>query len=418
MAHQPRAIYNREGDIQVNDPQVSQAFYDDLRGEPRDYFIDFTASGVGPASGWELYLNILVPDPANRDGRYSADVFDEQGKKIYSLDGNSFEWQEFYEPFGRDYYLKGPELDQIVPAGKYRVEVFSSDNQGKYVLAIGKKEFFDARAVLNIYWQLPLLKIQFFKTSVLEFFLTPFGIAGIGAVGGLLVLLAIIYWLVGVIKKFIEHNQAKTLFLASDLEAMKDELLKLLQKPAYDVTVAFITTASKPEENNDYMQKDLKLMEEVGFNVEQIDIEGKKEQELMKILELKDIIFVEGGNTFYLLNAMRKCNFEKVIRKLLRRGIVYIGSSAGSIVAGKTIKTAGWKDQDKNIVGLKNLKGLNLVPFDIFVHYNPEYAEIIKEKMPNPKKRFKKLKIITDDQAILVQGREVVLIGEGEAVVL
>ena len=67
----------------------------------------------------------------------------------------------------------------------------------------------------------------------------------------------------------------------------------------------------------------------------------------MKLLELKDIIFVEGGNTFYLLKAMRACNFEKIIRKLLKEGKVYIGASAGSIVAGKTIKTAGWKMEIK-----------------------------------------------------------------------
>jgi peptidase E len=87
-------------------------------------------------------------------------------------------------------------------------------------------------------------------------------------------------------------------------------------------------------------------------------------------------------------------------------------------VAGRTIKTAGWKNADKNVVGLKNLKGLNLVPFDIFVHYQPEYAEIIKQQIKNPQKRTKELKILTDDQAILVQGKEVDLIGEGEAVII
>mgnify|MGYP001559596470 FL=1 len=159
------------------------------------------------------------------------------------------------------------------------------------------------------------------------------------------------------------------------------------------------------------------MRDELGFNVEEIDIEGKTEAQVMKLLELKDIIFVEGGNTFYLLKAMRGCNFEKVIKKLLKQGKVYIGASAGSIVAGRTVKTAEWHG-DKNTVGLKNLKGLNLVPFDIFPHYQPELAEFIKQKIKNPKKRAKKLKILTDDQAILFQGREVSLIGKGEAVVV
>ena len=107
-AHQPRIIYLQTGDIQISDPELSQAFYDELKGTPRDYFID-------SSKDFELYLNLLVPNPENKDGRYSADVFSAQGgsasggdiqwKKLYSLDGTSFEWHNFYEllspPFGR-----------------------------------------------------------------------------------------------------------------------------------------------------------------------------------------------------------------------------------------------------------------------------------------------------------------------------
>jgi len=411
-AHQPRIVYLQSGDVNINNPELSQAFYDELKGSPKDYYIDSDRD-------FELYINLLVPAHANITGRYSADVSDSQGQKIYSLDGTNFDWQSFYEPFGRDYYLKGPELDQQLPAGKYKIEVYSKDNLGKYVLTVGKTESFDAKSIFNVYWQLPFLKITFFKTSVLQFFLTPFGIAGVGALGALLIFFALIYYIIGVIKQAIKHNQAKTLLLTSGgMPQMKDEILKLLQKPAYDVTVAFITTASKPQENQDYLNIDLQIMrEELRFNVEEVDIDGKKEKEVMKLLELKDIIFVEGGNTFYLLKAMRACNFEKVIRKLLKLGKVYIGVSAGTIVAGKTIKTAGWFG-DENLVKLRDLKGLNLVPFDIFPHYQPEYAEIIKQKMKSPRKRRKKLRIITDDQGILVQGKEIDLIGDGEAVIV
>ena len=421
LAHQPQLVFLRQGDVQINNPETSWAFYDELKGAPRDYYLDFPAQGE-PASGWELYINLLVPDPENITGRYSADVFDGSGKKIYSLDGSKFVWTEFYESFGRDYYLQGPVLDEKVPAGKYKIEVYSKDNLGKYVLAVGQTESYDIWSILNIYWQLPLLKVTFFKTSVLQFFLTPFGIGGIGAVGALLILIFFVYYLVGLIRTTIKHNQAKTLLLTSGgMLQMQDEIIKLLQKPAYDVTVGFITTASKPEENKDYLQRDLDIMKLIGFNVEEFDIEGKKEHAVEKFLELKDIIFVEGGNTFYLLKAMRACNFEKVLRKLLKKGIVYIGVSAGSVVAGKTIKTAdSFGTGTRNHFGVRNLKGLGLVPFDIFPHFDkrPEMAEIIKQKIKNPRKRAKNLKILTDDQAILVQGKEVDLIGDGEAVIL
>lgn len=423
-AHQPKIIYFQSGNIYIENPEISQAFYDEITGSPRNYYISSDKN-------FNLYLNLLVPNPANRDGKFSANIFlisSDQEQQVGILDGQNYEWTEYYEEFGRDWYMKGPELEQELGAGNYRIEVFLQDppaqagNFGKYVLAVGKNESFDARGLLNIFWQLPLLKIQFFNTSPLQFFLTPFGIGGIGFLGVVLIFLAIIYYIIGAIKDAIKHAQAKTLLLTSAGMQMMKEIKSLLQKPAYDITVGFITTASKPLEGDiEFVRRDLTIMrEEMGFNVEEIDIEGKTQAQVMDALRLKDIIFVEGGNTFYLLRAMRKCRFEKVIRKLLKEGRVYMGASAGSIVAGKTIKTASWLREEyrnTNNFGVKTLKGLNLVPFDIFVHYFPEDAEIIKKKMRWRWQR-RKLKILTDDQAILVQGKEVAIIGKGEQIVL
>lgn len=416
FAHQPRIIWQQTGDVNINDPELSQAFYDELTGSPRIYFINSDKN-------FSLYLNILVPAGENGQGKYSANVFLVNGDKeenIAFLDGSKFEWKQMYEEFGRDWYVQGPEFKKDVTAGKYKIQVFSSnntENKGKYVLAVGEKELFDAQSVFNVYWQIPLLKIQFFKSDILQFFLTPFGIGLIAVVGILLVLVALIYYIAGVIKMAIMHAQAKTLLLTSNGMQMKKEIVKLLQKPAYDITVAFISTAAKPLEDLEYLKNDWIIMrDELGFNVEEYDIEGKTEQQVMEALKLKDIIFVEGGNAHYLLNVMRKCRFERVIKKLLKNGKVYIGVSAGSIVAGKTIKTAEWGEQEEKF-NVRDLKGLGLVPFDIFVHYKPEDAELIRKKLPWKWQR-KKLKIVTDQQAILVQGKEVDLIGEGEAAII
>jgi len=411
-AYQPKLAYLQTGDIQIANPETSQTFYDELKGKPRDYFITSDKD-------FELDLSLSVPEVANRDGKYSLDLIwvDNGSQKVSSFDGSVSSWDSFYDSSTRDYYLKGLDSSGQLAAGKYKIEVYSKDNQGKYILTVGKKESADLLSSLNVYWQLPLLKVTFLKTSVLQFFLTPYGIIGIGVIGSIIILILLINYLIWLIGEVIKHNQAKTLLLTSAGMQMKNEIVKLLQKPAYDVTVAFITTAAKPEENLDYLQNDWRIMKELGFNVQEFDIEGKTEAQVMEVLELKDIIFVEGGNTFYLLNAMRACNFEKVIRELLKQGKVYIGVSAGSIVAGRTIKTAGWLG-DQNVAGIRNFKGLNLVPFDIFVHYKPEHGEIIRQKIANPRKRAKNLKIITDEQAILVQGKEVDLIGGGEAIII
>ena len=170
LAYQPRLVYLQPNLTQIQNPEISQAFYDELKGKPQDYFID-------SSKNFELYINLLVPEPANRDGRYSATIFSVSGdeqKQVAVVDGTSFDWKQYYESFGRDYYLRGPEFTKQVPAGKYKIEVYSKDNLGKYVLAVGDKESFDAQFILNAYWQLPLLKITFFKSSVLQFFLDAY----------------------------------------------------------------------------------------------------------------------------------------------------------------------------------------------------------------------------------------------------
>lgn len=412
FAHQPRIIYYNSGEVNISEPEISQAFYDELKGSPRHYFINSDKD-------FELYINLLTPEFSNPGARYSANIFlMENGaeKLVFFIEGSGAKWEEFYEEFGRDYYLKGPELTEQVKAGNYKIEVFSGDNSGKYVLAVGKKEAFGIKSLLNVYWQLPLLKITFFKTSVMQFFLTPFGIGLIAVIGAILIIFALANYFSALIRDIIKHNQAKTLLLTSAGMEVKDEIIKLLQKPAYDVNVAFINVDGKSDQDDSLAHKDLWKMRDIGFNVEEIDVEEKSQGQLLALLEVKDIIFVEGRNAFHLMAVLKKCGFEKIMAKLLKQGKVYIGAEAGSIVAGQTLKTGEWAGQ-KDISGKKIKRGLSFVPFDVFVCYKPENAEIIKQKIPKPKKR-KKLKILTDEQALLVQGKNVILLGKGEEVVV
>ena len=407
FAYLPRIIYNQSADIEIKNPEISQVFYDQLGGSPRNYLISSEAD-------FNLYINLLVPAYSNLSGRYSAKVFAED-QEIAFIDGQTgFLWQEFYEPFSRDYYLKGPEFEKTLSAGNYKITVFGYENRGKYVLAVGKEEKFPLIEVLNIYWAWPLLKMEFFKTSVLEFFLTPFGLVIVG-LAVFLLLIAACGALVDFINEIIKGRKPKMLLLTSSgMSGTKEEILSVISKPADKIRVAYIITASKVESDTSYLDKDRQLMKEAGFNVEDIDIEGKNKNQLMKILGAVDIIYVQGGNAFYLLKQMRRSGFNKIIKKLLRKGIVYIGVSAGSIVAGRTIETAGWK-RDKDKFGLLNLKGLKLIKSNIFVHYKPEDAEMIKQKSERIKKE---LRILTDQQALFVFGKKIVLVGRGEAIKL
>ena len=78
-----------------------------------------------------------------------------------------------------------------------------------------------------------------------------------------------------------------------------------------------------------------------------------------------DALFVGGGNTFRLLDALQRHSLVEPIRRRVAGGMPYIGSSAGSIVACPTIRTTN----DMPIVEPASLDALALVPFQINAHY-------------------------------------------------
>ena len=87
--------------------------------------------------------------------------------------------------------------------------------------------------------------------------------------------------------------------------------------------------------------------------------------DLRKAIEQTDAIFIGGGNTFRLLKALQDLELLDPIRRKVKSGAPYIGSSAGSNVAGPTIKTT----KDMPIVQPRSFDSLGLVPFQISPHF-------------------------------------------------
>jgi hypothetical protein len=188
-AHQPRLEVgvnsSMTNPIVVKNPEISQAFYGSLTGQP-DYY------QISSNKTFELFVNILVPQsPGISSDFVSAQITDSSGKTIALLNENNTDWTPMFEPFGGDYYLQGPTFDQNVSAGTYYVKVFNKNNIGKYSLAVGGIESFPPGESLKALISIPMLKEQIFGKPITALFLEFFGI--ILALGTIMVLLVMTF---------------------------------------------------------------------------------------------------------------------------------------------------------------------------------------------------------------------------------
>jgi len=207
----------------------------------------------------------------------------------------------------------------------------------------------------------------------------------------------------------------KRLLLTSAGMSVKEEILKILPKPASDIKLAHIITAAIKEQNKSYYLREKEVIAQLGFQITEIDLDGKDEAKLRSLLADKDIIYVQGGDTFWLLKLVKESGFEKMVREQITKGVIYIGVSAGSYICCPTIEMSFWRKEQTNTFGLTDFNGMNLVPFLLSVHYKPEYKDLLKEKIKTTKYP---VKILTDDQAILVEDDKYTLVGKGEEIKL
>lgn len=119
--------------------------------------------------------------------------------------------------------------------------------------------------------------------------------------------------------------------------------------------VAFVPFALQ---NRDaYTAKIRERLTPMGF--ETIQVTGPAD------LDDAEAVFVGGGNTFRLLHTLYELGMIDALRDFVRRGAPYIGSSAGTNIAGLTIKTTN----DMPIVYPPTFDALQLVPYQINPHY-------------------------------------------------
>lgn len=123
--------------------------------------------------------------------------------------------------------------------------------------------------------------------------------------------------------------------------------------------VLFVPFALRNEEG--YAQRARERLGRMGYEVESLH----QATDARRAVEKAEAIFIGGGNTFRLLKTLYDLDVLDVIRDRVMTGMPYMGSSAGSNVAGPTIGTTN----DMPIVQPPSFDSLGLVSFQINPHY-------------------------------------------------
>ncbi len=199
----------------------------------------------------------------------------------------------------------------------------------------------------------------------------------------------------------------KKMFLSSSFEDVIEKFINFINEDFKGKTVTFIPTASVVEEVDFYVESAKNKLIDLGMNVDLLDISKSDIVEIEKKLRNNDYIYVSGGNTFFLLQEMKNSGAAHIIIDEVNKGKVYIGESAGSVVASPNIEYINAMDSVDEAKALESYVGLNLIDFYPLPHYGEFPFKDSADAIENKYRDILDLKLISNTQVIEVKGNEI-----------
>ena len=200
------------------------------------------------------------------------------------------------------------------------------------------------------------------------------------------------------------------MILTSSLYESIELVKKFLDKNTESKKILFIPTATNIDEYKKYIHLTQKAFEDFGYEVENFDISIFSEEIAKEKLSQAKIVFISGGNTFYLLQELKRKNLTSYLKERIENGLLYIGESAGSVIATPNIEYASIVDDKTLATELNDYTGLNLVNFYIVPHFEEEPFVESSRKTVELYKNKLDLKLINNKEAILVENNNFTII--------
>ncbi|UNG18747.1 Type 1 glutamine amidotransferase-like domain-containing protein [Stutzerimonas zhaodongensis] len=197
------------------------------------------------------------------------------------------------------------------------------------------------------------------------------------------------------------------IFLTSSFADVADLFVAFTQGECRGKRVTLIPTASLAEEVNAYLIAAKDALVEAGLVIDELEVSAASREEIVGKLERNDYIYVAGGNTFFLLQELKRTGAGKLIAEQVRAGKCYIGESAGSAVLAPSIEYLQRLDDPSAAPDLDSFASLALIDFYPLPHYgNPPFKEAVEQVLIEYRNTLD-LRPFSNHQAIAIAGNHI-----------
>lgn len=197
--------------------------------------------------------------------------------------------------------------------------------------------------------------------------------------------------------------------LGNEIAKLKDLIPKDNKRVAYIPNALDYSDDLERRKNSE--ESDIEQLQEIGMIVEKVDLREYFDDNdgLKKKLDEVGVIWVRGGNTFVLRQAMKLSGFDKIIKKLSKKeNLLYGGYSAGICIIAPTLRGIDLIDDiTQKPYGNKYKiiwNGLGLINYSIVPHYKSDHPEtkLADKSVEYFKKHKLPFKTLRDGEVIII----------------
>ncbi|MHA2788012.1 Type 1 glutamine amidotransferase-like domain-containing protein [Corynebacterium sp. S7] len=168
--------------------------------------------------------------------------------------------------------------------------------------------------------------------------------------------------------------------------------------------IAYVDDATRSFADQPFVDNERKQLREMGLELINLPMATTDPADTARILDEVDGVYVAGGETYDLLYVLRSTGNFDVLKEKVEAGLPYIGTSAGSVLAGPDIDYVRHLDNADIAPELTDYTGLELTEYAVVPHVgdNPPFTLDMFAQLVGTYGADYKLVLLRDGEALLI----------------